>query len=60
MTLTIQWWHIPTLLTFLWVAFAAFPSRGGWDDYAKFYALVICAVLVLAVWVLFMAWRIAA
>lgn len=60
MTITILWWHFPALLTAAWAVAAVLPSGSAtiWDDWIKTAWLIFGALIVLAVWVAAMAWRI--
>ncbi len=62
MTVTILWWHVPTIVTVAWLIFLFFPLRNGdaWDEMAFGAVKVLACIPVLLAWIFAMAWKVAA
>lgn len=55
MTISLHWWHIPTLATVAFVLWMIVPygARSVWDDFQTVLGTMICVIILLLVWVAF-------
>lgn len=63
MTITVLWWHLPLLVTAIWVVAGVWgwlKPGGMWEAMAYGINMTLLAIPVLLAWIVAMAWRIAA